>query len=434
MDFIVGLWSVTTAVPSFTSATINQRINDLESAVDELAVQVAMASFPVDQKIRGIFVAPEYFLAHQDAEKVVSSQVTERTISVGERDACVQQLCALSTLHPHILIVPGTIAWKKTFARRSGDPKTVDRRQRGVKQIDYFINLDKKSRIKGMDAYDDVRSNGATYYLPSAPVKRQMILGKKSTKETVDGNTYRTNAGIKYYIRNTAYAFLDGEVVYKYHKRGDFFESVNTDDAVFIPSVKRPVVSLPVTPTKYMTFGFEICLDHHIGMLKRLIAEQNISNPDFHIISSASVENDIDNMCMRDGGYMLHASSKSSCTCVFKKNGSSKTRISMDSHSTSGGYTLRFWALAIATGASALFGDVDGALKAYNKTKTFFASAASKNAYDKLLDLHSKRDEAGLRSHLDWYLGKPGARQPQGAGSQIPKDKRFFNLLNAFKY
>ncbi len=430
MDFLIGLWSVPTADTTFTAADVNQRITALESAIKHLSDEVGKETFAPDQKICGIFIAPEYFLAHQDAEKVVSSRAIERTIDVGERDACVELIRNFSTKHKNVLIVPGTIAWKKTFARNGTDPKTTDRRIRGARHLEYYTNLDARQKLAGMQA----RTNaGKGYYRPSAPTRRDMILGNP-TSETVGSSTFTTGGNIKYYMRNTAYAFHDGKVVYKYHKRGDFFESVNTTETVFIPSFKRPVVSLLVDSTHLMSFGFEICLDHNIEMLKRVIKDQNISDPDFHIICSASVSNDTSNMCMRSGGFMLHASSDNNETGVYKNDKGLKTAVHEYDSVIVGGSLLRLWKIAVATGAGSFLSDVKGALDAYSRSKTIFASAASKNALAKLQKLHKDGDLLGLRSHLDWYLGKPGAKQPTGAGDQIPKDKRFYTLLNAFKY
>src|SRR5689334_5736729 len=43
--------------------------------------------------------------------------VQERSHTQGEKDAIVEKLKLLSARHPGILIVPGTIAWKKPFVR-----------------------------------------------------------------------------------------------------------------------------------------------------------------------------------------------------------------------------------------------------------------------------------------------------------------------------
>lgn len=432
MEFVVGLWSVDTLQSSFTLADVNQRIEWLAKALKALNDRVSREKFPKAQTVRGIFLAPEYFLAHKKKKSGDATQWdAERTISAVQRDSCVQRICKLSKNYPNILIIPGSIAWKKTFERDARDKKTTDRRLRGIGHIEHYINLDNNYHIGGTTARK-LDIDGTITYRPSMAAKKEIVRGNSFT-ENVKGKIFHTEKMIKYYMRNTAYVFHNGNIIYKYHKLGDFFESINTSDTVFIPSQRSPIVSIQVTASQKMTFGFEICLDHNLGTLNAISKDTGAAPLDFHTICSASVENEINNMCMRDGGYMLHASSEQQSTAIYERVGSDKRPVLTIENSYPSGFKLEFKKIFFPANADTFIRNLYRALVAYEIERSIMGSKESLNALNKLMSLITKGEYASARAHLDWYMGNDKATQPTGAGAQIPKDKRFYNLLKEVK-
>ncbi|GGF47213.1 hypothetical protein GCM10007301_03250 [Azorhizobium oxalatiphilum] len=429
MDFVVGLWSVATPAGDFTASAMQQRISDLERALTAFRSHVNRQKLPSAQKIKGIFVAPEYYLAQVNAMSVSNSRVVERTISVPDRNSAVGRIAQISKTFPEILIIPGTIAWKKTFARAEDDYKLTDRRKRALDHMGYFFDLDSQQELPGMRA-GTLSHKGVDLFRPSATDRTHMIAGSTEINTTVGKKTFHHRGKVLYYMRNTAYVFLDGQNVYSYHKSGDYYESVNTSETVFIPSRKPPVKVLPVREAQEMSFGFEICLDHNIGMLQRHLKEQGIPAPDFHIISSATVTNDTNKMCMRNGGYVLHASSYMGNTGVFANRRGLKTEVEEDTFTYACGYPLRIWTISVAR--TAFLADVKDALDTYEK-KSWWKSAESKDALAKLRQLLDSDDEAGLKRHLDWYLGKSQI-QPDGSKGRVPSGKKLHTELSTLHY
>ncbi|NYZ14273.1 hypothetical protein HL658_17085 [Azospirillum sp. RWY-5-1] len=464
MDFLVGLWSVPTHSTPFSRATLASRCTTLENAVQQFAGKLGNYAIPGGQKIRGIFVAPEYFLSHRfgDHFNPTNNTVIERTISYDEKEAFVQTLRGVSRDNPGVLLIPGTIAWKKTFERQDSqnfkrDPRThqrtlvpkdslTDRRVRLGNELDYFINLDgghqfmRQARERFEDRSRPVTGGGTSstvgMHVPSVAAKRDLVSGKTTVLVT-DPST-GTLRGIvapqpvPYYMRNTAYVFLDNEVLYKYHKKGDFFESINTTDHVFVPSMKSPVVPIAVDNTNNLRFGFEICLDHNIGMLGGFISKQALNTPHVHVVCSAAVQNNTAKMHTVDGGFFIHASSYQPYTVVYGKRGGTMVQMTALETIKVGGWDLGIWRIRYILPEEATFlTNVRNALDRYNREKTIAASKESKNALAVLRRLVNDEDVNGLRAHLNWYLGRVGALQPVGAGAKIPAGKRFATLLTA---
>src|SRR4051794_4668878 len=115
---LVGLWSRITPDDPHDNLSKEVRANKLEEAVGKLASKVDQEGIPTEQRVRGIFVAPEYYFARKKAGLVLEGTGgTERSLSQDKKDLVVKRLEQISGGNPGILIVPGTVAWKKPFAR-----------------------------------------------------------------------------------------------------------------------------------------------------------------------------------------------------------------------------------------------------------------------------------------------------------------------------
>jgi predicted amidohydrolase len=112
-----------------------------------------------------------------------------------------------------------------------------------------------------------------------------------------------------YMARNTAYLFYEGQELCRYHKNGDFHEVTHGMDTVFIPGGKPG--SFPIQKAK---FGFEICFDNNLKVLKTTVPSAD--RPHVHIIMSAYVEGKEETVAAQPGGYVIHACAKEQYTRV----------------------------------------------------------------------------------------------------------------------
>jgi len=294
MDILVGLWSRKT-VSAHAMQNAQIKMQQLQAAVQRLAQEVATHNIPANQKIKSIFVAPEYFFAKQSSAELmvygpVAHQAESRALEEKQKDLLLKHLQRISKQHKGMLIIPGTIAWKKKLS------KSIRRKAKKVLNVigaRYGDNL----RGHGVDHLPPDRRNAiATAGMVPRMARIPSVPDIAAKQTSLDDSDY------KYMMRNTAFVLLDGKVMVKYHKMGDFHEAINDDETVFIPGVKA--VSIKIGP---LFFGFEICLDHGISVLQRALAPTD-TIPDIHIISSASVAPDTSHMHVKLNGYCLHAS------------------------------------------------------------------------------------------------------------------------------
>jgi hypothetical protein len=124
---------------------------------------------------------------------------------------------------------------------------------------------------------------------------------------------------LEFMARNTAYVLLDGRVLCKYHKQGDFHEVLVGTDTVHIPG--RLAGRFPVQPTspaqRPITFGIEICLDHVGHAVEKDI--KYMGKVDVHIITSAQVSTEAAQVATTDAGYVVHASSNQAYSGVWRR-------------------------------------------------------------------------------------------------------------------
>src|SRR5437016_5576658 len=115
IDMIVALWNRDTAKKQ---AGFNaDRIRLLNEALQACQAQFGTILKP-GQKIKGIFLAPEYYFASEHAGQVERyGSLNERCLTETGKDFIVQSLLTASKTYPQILLIPGTVAWKKSLTR-----------------------------------------------------------------------------------------------------------------------------------------------------------------------------------------------------------------------------------------------------------------------------------------------------------------------------
>ncbi len=243
------------------------------------AVRPACAAF---------FVAPEYYFASPKMGKWSDSQDRFRGRPIEQRDkeTLQAQLLKLSEQYPDIVLVPGTIAWRKPLDRpagetlkknpvtglRTGIAKTTDRRAKNVVRLgastDHTGGL-RKAAPPLVDAIDDCINNdfynlGTDFnnlvaggkpaadafwelvddVLYDKPFLKQLITDYNlpaSCYSTIPRITKKATAAggaATHMMRNTAYLLYGGRVRFKYNKMGDFHECIGDRSTVFVSGDK----------------------------------------------------------------------------------------------------------------------------------------------------------------------------------------------------
>jgi hypothetical protein len=350
---------VNTHDPKFFTCHPRQKLQMLGNALASLNSDIQTNhQNTAPQKIRGILVAPEYFFAPSMKPHEVR-QYPESTARYIERE-----LVKFSQQYPHILIIPGTIAWHKKLFNRLERPTHEEYETYGNKCTKLNATMkkspaeyiaDKRSRgVFTDDIPPQIIESKFFKYLGKQHDRRQLMHSRelilrimspkkdhftRSNPASDPHTKYFTLAGSKstpypdvYVSRNTALFYLGGKRVYKYHKSSDFNEVKDPGLNVFIHGNTKPIIQI-----EGITFGIEICFDHGFdytqrGKLKEFIQDSfnnNIfmANPnlerdgkpvDIHLILSASVQNYDKNFCMnRDGGYLIHSSAAPQNNCFL---------------------------------------------------------------------------------------------------------------------
>jgi predicted amidohydrolase len=203
-----------------------------------------------------VFAAPEYLFTRSD---------TQHFIHEDEKDKLLEDLAELSTKFRHIILFPGTIAWKQ--------PVHPNR----------WLMKEDKSKEEALGEEALAQRNQAA----------------QGTHSTIDIEAFdkAQKRGDKYYLaRNTCYVMHDGENVLTHHKRANGCEvSRESDgaDVFFVQGVQDNVFDL-----EGLSFGLKICAEVDTR-LSRLV--------DVQVVISASSKVRQQHMQIKPGAYCCHA-------------------------------------------------------------------------------------------------------------------------------
>jgi hypothetical protein len=207
-----------------------------------------------------------------------------------------------------MILVPGTIAWRKRL-ERTGPAKPVSRYDKAIAGVRFYQQRQRLGPDQRLAAELDFSRIGEPNV--DAPTTRQKLTALTAARTLGPNNwgfDYDPNVP-EYMARNTAYVLLDGKVLLKYHKQGDFHEVLIGKDTVHIPG--KLDGRFQVTPTspaqRTINFGLEVCLDHVFQTTGKEIA--HLGKVDVHIISSAQVPTEQDKLATTNAGYVVHACS-----------------------------------------------------------------------------------------------------------------------------
>lgn len=301
--FIAGLWTASSA--ETWPLSIATRISQLDSCLARLSRQISISSagHSFNGPIQGVFLAPEYFFSAQGNKRAPLEELHYYQVE--------RELYGLSKKYPEILIVPGTIFYKKNSLRP----------QHPVAAFKVNEKTGKRDLKKTSDPDRRVRLG---FELLEAAKNTQKVLGKSAvmqgdirtaTNHIVPSHleladTLLDKSKLPGVARNAAYLFLNGRRYAKYDKQTDFKEALSNspDNLMFIPGTKDQCPEV----LGYRC-GMEICYDHANGVLSKRAP----ANLHFHFVVSDWADTTLANMAMANGGYFFHASTNYQQASVF---------------------------------------------------------------------------------------------------------------------
>jgi predicted amidohydrolase len=320
---IVALWSVDTQ--GMQQAPLHQRAFVLKRCV-ERAYQLALTrlgrqGLDLNDKPLGLFAAPEYFVAHPDPSGS-HDPGSRRHIDEADKELYLQWFKDVSATCKGMIMVPGTIAWRKPFERhgekhissKTGLWKPTSRYDKAIASVQGYAErqgLPVTSALSG-SLWQPVGPPVA------APTTKQKLdaLGLAQTLAPLNRIVGYNLADLEYLARNTAYVLLDGQVLLKYNKQGDFHEVLDGTKTLHIPGKLDGRFHVrPSNPSyRAISFGIEICLDHAFQTTGKEIP--HLGKVDVHIITSAQLPDRKASYAVTKHGYLVHACSNSDFTTV----------------------------------------------------------------------------------------------------------------------
>jgi hypothetical protein len=334
---IVALWSVNTQ--GMQHLTLDSRWQALKQCVEHAYEQAMKQLCDLNDKPFALFVAPEYLMAQPDPIKMHMPPVpkhnfpgSRRHIDEADKNIQLQRYLALSDTCKGMILVPGTIAWRKSLERsgpkqtstKTGKAKTRSRYDKAIESLQFYQQRRGWGPDEHLSGPWKLSELGLGPDIP-APTTREKLAALQGAQTwnpvVADFGLLHGPNDLVYMARNTAYVLLDGKVLLKYNKQGDFHEVLVGTDTVHIPG--KLDGRFQVTPTKpnlrTIDFGLEICLDHIYQTTGTEIA--HLGKVDVHIISSAQVPTNKAKAAAADAGYVVHACSNKANTGVKRMSG-----------------------------------------------------------------------------------------------------------------
>jgi hypothetical protein len=307
LELQVAVWTLDTYTgQEFASrvfkmdTTLDQRMGLLREAVEAAGKWFRRPDGPSAHL--NVFLAPEYlFVKAPDA----------RALTMGEADTIE---CSIRDLSKGMLLIPGTVVWKKPVDR--GQDQYEKDSERGARALErrtaghYKVSRHEKA-LAAVET--DLKSRLVISELEKNFVDRDLAHEAAKTKTQALASLESLSL-----VRNTAYGYHDRTRVLKYHKRGDFTEVLAKDAsggsrAVFIPGAADGYFEVNVNGLT-VPCGIEICGDHQTGYLSNASLDRT---PLLHFITSAATFPVEKHIRVHASGYMVHASSRPEVSGVF---------------------------------------------------------------------------------------------------------------------
>jgi hypothetical protein len=332
---VVALFNIDTQKSQYMSA--DQRVREVSKAVEHAREYTdSQGTFWTDPShLRAIFLAPEYCFArslpNQKADHGFGDQrqIDEDYVKNNLRPVFAN----LSLGFKNALIVPGTVAWRKSIIPAT-DGKHGTVQQAAKYRIDKYTQRLQHSVDVNVNYKDNPRYTQNSTVFPD------------DFKRPDDPRTSVNTAGDKiaqlqkahYIAKNTAHCYYNGDEVYKYNKIGDFYEITDplTANAVHVPN-RSTVSGTEVSAGRFsvagISFGISICYDQSLSVQDRSVEVKSTmplqwtAGPVlFHILLSARIDPIAQAANLHDNGYLLSCSSWESLTTVLDARGSRAKR------------------------------------------------------------------------------------------------------------
>ena len=264
----VTIWQVNTRATQYLD--LHTRLAYLYKTVDQ--AYAYLRNTPASKhRVRGVFVAPEYYFAAHSAGG--HHELSEnRYLTADEVNDINASLACLSQIYPGLLLIPGTVLWKKPVGENT--------------------SIENKSTVVNPEIHHIYSS-----YDPATLKLLSQTLGELFDAETQEA-LQRCDA-----IKSTetidchsVQAYLNGKHVYQSDRCDDLDNTINT----------APILnSSPVFEVDGLRFGIEIFLDHAYNALKTPV--------DVHIILSNCVRRQ-----QGKGKYVIYVSSRAEESGAWK--------------------------------------------------------------------------------------------------------------------
>jgi hypothetical protein len=341
-----ALWNIDTEVSRHHAASVIgdlgplQRVSLLERVLEHawwtLAEDVWNFGGTLEREraeFHILFVAPEYYFTRSDAI---------RQMSQADKDNVVGRLGAISRQYGDgLILVPGTIAWKKPVFR-TGEyifkkDKATGLRTREIKRSNRLTKFEDRVRygatLRSALSIDVAereasRFDGMAHDLrvQSHLTRDDLILDHwRRADDERDralnrmGVEYARQPRLCFIARNTLYGFHGGAEVMRRHKWISFNEvtaqeAIDGGIVIFEPGGENVRESFTASG---ITFAGEICAEHAAGYL----AQRRVQAPDVQILVSAATPLLPQYVYVPRNGYVVHASSHDQFTAIFENDG-----------------------------------------------------------------------------------------------------------------
>lgn len=323
-NVVVGAWSYDTILNS--NVPWANRLPLLDAAVralvayrDQLAGAAATGNDVKTKtlwanptgRLSMIFAAPEYMFMAPCASGL-SNTSDERFL---DETANTQILTALQGISERygaqLLFVPGSIAYKKPFLKANDCSEDIAARYAKVQQrLDLGAAQIESVYTKAGYTVDRNFARAQPLSSPMSGQAARTTDDKLSMLRKGANNRFRdTFLGL-----NKMYMYHRGKVIATYRKKCDFHEVLPgyTQRTIFVPGYKSGRATVAGIP-----LGLEICLDHGTGVLADTGSATG-DLPFIHMLASAFVSIEPGNVRVRNGGYVIHASSEESVNGAWR--------------------------------------------------------------------------------------------------------------------
>jgi hypothetical protein len=335
VKIVVALFNIDTQALQYMSA--DQRVREVSNAVERARDYTSsQGTFWTDPShLRAIFLAPEYCFARSlpnqkgDHRFGDQRQMDEDYVRNNLRPVFAK----LSLGFKNALIVPGTVAWRKSIVPAT-DGKHGTPQQAAKYRIGKYTQRLQHSVDMSVNQEPDLRNTLDTTVFHNN--------FKRPDDPRASVNTFRDKIALlqkaHYIAKNTAHCYYNGDEVYKYNKIGDFYEIADplSANAVNVPN-RSTVSGTEVAAGRFsvagLTFGISICYDQSLSVqdssveVKSTMPLQWTAGPVlFHILLSARIDPKAQAANLYDNGYLLSCSSWESLTTVLDARGSKAKR------------------------------------------------------------------------------------------------------------